>query len=36
MKNNDLQVIVFPKYCIDGPSKIFRDLAGGLLLETIK
>jgi inhibitor of nuclear factor kappa-B kinase subunit alpha len=37
MKNKDLQKIVFSKYQNgDGPTKIFRDLGGGLCLKTIK
>ena len=37
MKSQDLQNIVFSKYCNGhGPTKTFHDLAGGLSLETIK
>ena len=37
MKSKDLQNIVFPKYQNgDGPTKIFRDLSGGLCLKTVK
>ena len=37
MKSKDLQNIVFSKYCkSDGSTKIFRDLARELSLETIK
>ncbi len=36
MKSKDLQKIVLSKYKNgDGPTKIFRDLNGGLCLETI-
>jgi hypothetical protein len=36
MKSKDLQKIVLSKYQNgDGPIKIFRDLNGGLCLETI-
>jgi len=37
MKSKDLQKIVFSKYQNgDGPTKIHRDLSGGLSLNTIK
>ena len=37
MKSKDLQKIVFSKRQNgDGPTKIFRDLSGGLLLKTVK
>ncbi len=37
MKSKDLQKIVFSKFQNgDGPTKIYRDLSGGLSLETVK